>query len=252
MTDASPLMEYSLRLADNALILGHRLSEWTGHGPTLEEDIALANLALDLIGQARALYTYTGEIEGKDRDEDAFAYHRDAHEFRNCLLVEQPSGDFGHTIVRHFLYAAFLHPFYTKLMESQDETLAAIAAKAEKELSYHLRHAGEWMIRLGDGTEESHSRVQTALDALWPFAGELFEMDDVEQDLARQGIAVDTASLRGDWDKTVDHVLARATLTRPQTDWQPSGGRTGQHGEKFGYLLAEMQFLQRAYPGATW
>ncbi len=246
------MLEYTLRLADNALILSHRLSEWSGHGPTLEEDIALSNLGLDLIGQARALYTHAGEVEDKGRDEDAFAYLRDAPEYRNCLLVEQPRGDFGQTIVRQFLFSAFMHPFYTSLMGSADETLAAIAAKAEKELAYHLRHTSEWVIRLGDGTEESKTRAQAGLEVMWPFVAELFEADGIEATLIDQGIGVDVSALRPDWDRTVDQVLARATLTRPETDWQPTGGRTGRHTEHLGYLLAEMQFLQRAYPGATW
>jgi ring-1,2-phenylacetyl-CoA epoxidase subunit PaaC len=246
------LFLYALRLADNALILGHRLSEWIGHAPLLEEELALGNVALDLIGQARALYAYAGTIEGKGRDEDALAYLRDAPKFRNILLVEQPKGDFAHTIGRQFLYAAFMHPFWRALMPSRDATLAAIAAKAEKEAAYHLRHASEWLIRLGDGTAESRRRAQAALDDLWPYAGEMFESDAVEQALIDGGIAADPTPLRACWQRHVDDVLAQATLTKPAGSWMQSGGRSGRHSEHLGHLLAEMQFLQRAYPGAMW
>jgi ring-1,2-phenylacetyl-CoA epoxidase subunit PaaC len=249
---ALPLLTYTLRLADNALILGHRLSEWIGHAPLLEEELALGNVALDLIGQARALYGYAGVIEGKGRDEDALAYLRDAPEFRNILLVEQPKGDFAHTIVRQFLYSAFMHPFWRALTQSRDATLAAIAAKAEKEAAYHLRHASEWLIRLGDGTEESRRRAQAALDELWPYAGEMFESDAIDEVLIADGIAAHPTPLRSDWQRRVDSVLAEATLTRPTVTWMQSGGRNGRHSEYLGHLLAEMQFLQRAYPGATW
>ena len=249
---APPLLSYTLRLADNALILGHRLSEWIGHAPLLEEELALGNVALDLIGQARALYAYAGAVEGKGRDEDALAYLRDAGDFRNILLVEQPIGDFAVTIARQFLYSAFMHPFWRALARSTDATLAAIAAKAEKESAYHLRHASEWLIRLSDGTDESHRRAQAALDELWPYVGEMFESDAVEQALITDGVAVDPATLRADWQRSVDSVLAEATLAKPAAAWMQSGGRSGRHSEHLGHLLAEMQFLQRAYPGATW
>ena len=248
----TPLFTYTLRLADNALILGHRLSEWTGHAPVIEEDLALANLALDLIGQARSLYTYAGEIEGKARDEDALAYLRDAGDYRNLLLVEQPNGDFAHTIARQLLYSAFAHPFFEALSRSKDETLSAIAAKAEKEMAYHVRHSAEWVIRLGDGTEESHRRMQSALDDVWMFTGELFDVDPVERALIERGIAADPAPLRARWEKTISDVLAEATLTRPQDGYMQSGGRVGRHSEHLGYILADLQFLQRAYPGAKW
>lgn len=251
MTTA-PLFIYSLRLADNALILGHRLSEWTGHAPMLEEDMALANMALDLIGQARMLYTYAGECEGKDRDEDQLAYLRDAQDYKNILLVEQPNGDFAMTICRQFLYAAFILPFWQEMKNSKDATLASIAAKAEKEAAYHVRHASEWMIRLGDGTEESHKRVAQALDILWPYHGELFEVDDIEQALIDKGIAVDPKPIKAIWDQTINKVLAEATLTRPDDGWMQSGGRVGEHSEHLGHILSEMQFIQRTYPGATW
>ena len=247
-----PLFAYTLRLADNALILGHRLSEWVGHAPVLEEDLALGNLALDLIGQARSFYTYAGEIEGKGRDEDALAYLRDAGAYRNILLVEQPNGDFAQTIVRHLLYSAFAHPYFEALTRSKDETLAAIAAKAVKEMAYHVRHTAEWTIRLGDGTDESHRRAQDAVDELWPFTGELFETDQIEQALIDIGIAVDPLSIRAHWSKTLDDVFDEATLLRPSDGYMQSGGRSGRHSEHLGFILTELQFLQRTYPGAKW
>lgn len=248
----SALFDYTLRLADSALILGHRLSEWIGHAPLLEEELALGNVALDLIGQARALYAYAGAVEGKGRDEDALAYLRDCGQFRNLLLVEQPNGDFAVTIARQLFYSAFAHPFWRDLARSRDATLAAIAAKAEKESAYHLRHAGEWLIRLGDGTAESHRRAQAALDTLWPYVGELFESDAVEAALVAQGIAVDPAALRPEWERSVQAIIAEATLAAPAGTWMQSGGRIGRHSEYLGHLLASMQFLQRAYPGASW
>ena len=249
---AAALFSYTLALADDALILGHRLSEWIGYAPLLEEELALGNIALDLIGEARALYAYAGAIEGKDRDEDALAYRRDAHEFLNLLLVEQPNGDFAVTIARQVLYSAFFHPFWRELSASRDETLAAIAAKAEKESAYHLRHAGEWLIRLGDGMEESHRRAQDALAELWPYTGEMFAVEDETEALIADGIAVDPARLRPEWERTVADLFARARLTRPADGWMQQGGRRGHHSEHLGHLLAEMQFLQRAYPGAAW
>lgn len=251
MTD-TPLFQYTLRLADNALVLGHRLSEWVGHAAVIEEDLAFGNMGLDLIGEARALYTYAGEVEGKGRDEDALAYLRDANDYRNILLVEQPNGDFAVTMVRQLLYAAFAYPYFEALTRSEDATLAAIAAKAVKEMAYHLRHSSEWVIRMGDGTDESHARAQAALEELWPYVGEMFEVDQVERALIEAGVAVDPVSLRATWDKTIDDVLAEATLTRPQDGYMQSGGRVGRHSEHLGYILAELQFLQRAYPGATW
>jgi ring-1,2-phenylacetyl-CoA epoxidase subunit PaaC len=248
----TPLVQYALRLADNALVLGHRLSEWCGHAPMLEEDIALANIALDLIGQARSLYAHAAAVEGEGRDEDALAYLRDAGEFRNVLLVEQPNGDFAVTIARQFLYAALMAPFWRALASSRDKILAAIAAKAEKEAAYHLRHASEWLIRLGDGTAESHARAQAALDELWMYTGELFEVDAIERGLVERGIAVDTRALHPEWDETVDRVLAEATLARPPEQWMQTGGRAGRHSEHLGFILADLQFLQRAYPGAKW
>jgi ring-1,2-phenylacetyl-CoA epoxidase subunit PaaC len=248
----TPLLRYTLRLADNALVLGHRLSEWVGHAPVLEEDLALGNLGLDLIGQARAFYAYAAEIEGKGRDEDAFAYLRDAGEYRNVLLVEQPNGDFAATMMRQLFYSAFAHPFFESLQRSRDATLGAIAAKAVKEMAYHVRHSAEWIIRLGDGTDESHRRAQAAADDLWVYTGELFEIDAVERALIEAGIAPDTVALRASFDKTINDVFAETTLQRPGAGFMQSGGRDGRHSEHLGFILAELQFLQRAYPGAKW
>ena len=246
------VFHYTIALADDALVLGHRLSEWIGYAPVLEEELALGNIALDLIGEARALYTYAGALEGNGRDEDALAYRRDAHEFLNLLLVEQPNGDFAVTIARQVLFSAFMHPVWRELATSRDETLAAIAAKAEKESAYHLRHAGEWLIRLGDGTDESRRRAQDAVEELWPYTGEMFALDAETEALIAEGAAVDPAQLRPEWERTVADLLARATLLRPADGWMQQGGRRGHHSEHLGHLLAEMQFLQRAYPGAAW
>ena len=246
------LFDYVLRLADDQLVLGQRLGEWCGHAPTLEEDLALANIALDLIGQARALYTYAGEVEGMGHDEDQIAFLRLERDYRNALLVEQPNGDFACTIARQFFHAAFMHPFWTAMTGSADETLAGIAGKAVKEVAYHLRHSGEWMIRLGDGTEESRARIEQAVAALWPFTGELFEMDEVARAAVDLGIGVDTAALTESWDRTLDEVFAEATLERPTGGVMQSGGRDGRHTEHLGHILSEMQYMQRAYPGMSW
>ena len=242
---ANPLFDFVLGLADDALILGHRLSEWCGHAPVLEEELALANIGLDLIGNARALYDYAGAIEGRSRDQDALAYRRDAPQFRNLLLVEQPNGDFAATIARQFFYSAQAAPFWRRLAASPDAALAEISAGARHEAAYHLRHAGEWLIRLGDGTQESRRRAQNAVDALWPYTGEMFEPAEAD-------IAPDPAPLRIEWNKAVDEILAAATLTRPADGWMQSGGRRGRHSEHLGHILAELQFLQRAYPDAKW
>jgi ring-1,2-phenylacetyl-CoA epoxidase subunit PaaC len=242
--EETSLVRQLLERADDALILGHRLSEWTGHAPLLEEELALANIALDLIGQARLLYEYAGTLTG--HSEDQLAYLRDAQSWRNCLIMELPNGDFGFSIVRLLLVSAFVDPFWRGSIVSSDATVAAIAAKAEKETAYHLRHAGEWLIRLGDGTGESHRRAQAAIDLLWPYTGEMFAAS------AGGGVFSDPATLRDTWIASVDNILSRATLERPQDGWMQSGGRSGRHTEHLGYLLAEMQFLQRAYPGAAW
>ncbi|HZK90587.1 MAG TPA: 1,2-phenylacetyl-CoA epoxidase subunit PaaC [Stellaceae bacterium] len=249
---AEALFDYVLGLADDALILGHRLSEWCGHAPLLEEELALANIGLDLIGQARRLYDYAGAVEGKGRDADGFAYLRDAPTFCNLLLVEQPNGDFAMTIARQFLYAAYAAPLWRAMANSGDAALARTAAEARHQASYHLRHAGGWLVRLGDGTAESRRRAQRALDALWPYTGEMFETDDMVTALAAANVAADPGMIKPAWDETVDAVLAEATLARPAEGWMQSGGRRGRHSEHLGHILAELQFLQRAYPGATW
>jgi ring-1,2-phenylacetyl-CoA epoxidase subunit PaaC len=248
----TPLVLYTLRRADDALILGHRLSEWCGHAPMLEEDMALSNIALDLLGQARELYSYAAKVEGKGNDEDKFAYLRDVRQYRNLLLVEQPNGDFAHTLVRQFFYSAFADLYWRAMMQSTDATLAAIAAKSEKESAYHLRHSSEWNVRLGDGTEESHSRTQTGIDHLWAFTGEMFAIDDSERGLIDKGIAIDPATLRQQWLKTVSAVVSEATLDLPKNDWMQQGGRSGRHSEHLGHLLSELQSMQRSFPGATW
>jgi ring-1,2-phenylacetyl-CoA epoxidase subunit PaaC len=248
----TPLVLYALRRADDALILGHRLSEWCGHAPMMEEDMALANMGLDLLGQARELYSYAAKVEGNGNDEDKFAYLRDVRQYRNLLLLEQPNGDFARTMARQFFYAAFADLYWRAMMNSPDATLAAIAAKSEKESAYHVRHCSEWIIRLGDGTEESHRRAQTAIEDLWAYTGEMFEVDEGERDLIDAGIAVDPVTLRPQWLETVSSVLHEATLTLPASDWMQRGGRSGRHSEHLGHLLSELQSMQRTFPGATW
>jgi ring-1,2-phenylacetyl-CoA epoxidase subunit PaaC len=243
---------YVLRLADTSLVLGQRLGEWVGHAPALEEDLGLANLSLDLIGQARLLLTYAGELEGKGRDEDQLAFLRDGTEFLNLTLVEQPNGDFAHTLVRQLLIDAWQLELYEALQLSSDPRLAAIAAKALKETRYHFRYSAGWVVRLGDGTEESKARVQAALDEVWRFTDELFTPDEIDLDMAAQHVAPDIAALKPKWIARIDEVLREATLTRPADTTYPWHGKSGRHTEHLGYLLAEMQFLQRAYPGAQW
>ncbi|WP_425404222.1 1,2-phenylacetyl-CoA epoxidase subunit PaaC [Hwanghaeella sp.] len=246
-------VEFLLRLGDNALVLGHRLSEWCGHAPVLEEDIAMTNVALDLIGQARLLYSHAGAVEGKGRDEDAIAYLRDVLDWRNCLLVEQPNGDFADTMARQFLFDVWNFEVFSALTKSADEQLAAIAAKALKEVSYHRRHSGDWVIRLGGGTEESRSRMVAALDRVWGFTDEMFQMDETDRAALQAGIGLDLEALRPAWEAYVGAVLAEAGLEKPAVTWSVKGGRTkGHHSEHLGYLLAELQFMQRAYPNSTW
>ena len=249
----TPLVLYALRRADDALILGHRLSEWCGHAPMLEEDMALANMGLDLLGQARELYGYAAKIEGRGNDEDKFAYLRDVRQYRNLLLLEQPNGDFARTMVRQFFYAAFADPYWRAMMQSGDATLAAIAAKSEKESAYHLRHSSEWLVRLGDGTEESHRRAQTAIDDLWAYTGEMFEVDDSERSLIAGGIADRSGDIAAAMAQARSRdVVSEATLTPPKSDWMQQGGRSGRHSEHLGHLLSELQSMQRTFPGATW
>ena len=245
-------LRYVLRLADTSLILGQRLSEWVGHAPALEEDLGLANIALDLIGQARLLLSYAAELEGRGRSEDDLAFLRDAPQFFNLTLVEQPNGDFGKTLVRQLLVSAFQLELYEALKTCADTRLAEIAAKALKETQYHVRYSASWVVRLGDGTAESHARVQDALDELWPFTGELFAEDGVDAAMAAAGIAPRAAAVQARWSARIDAVLSEATLIRPADSVFPWHGKGGVHTEHLGYMLAEMQFLQRAYPGAEW
>lgn len=246
------LFDYVLRLADTALILGQQNARWCGHAPILEEDMAISNIALDQIGQARLLLTLAGEIEGKGRDEDALAFLRDGPAFRNLLIVERPNGDFAQTTARNLVVDAFLLELYCALAHSTDQRLAGIAAKAAKECAYHFRHSSGWTIRLGDGTEESHARMQRAIDGLWMWTGEMFTADAVERAIADAGIGPDPASLKPAWDERIAAVLDEATLIRPKDGWMQKGGKQGEHSEHLGYIIAEMQFLPRAYPGATW
>ncbi len=248
----TPHCRYVLRLADTHLVLAQRLGEWVGHAPALEEDLGLANVALDLLGQARLLLAHAGELEGRGRGEDELAYLREASEFLNLTLVEQPNGDFGQTVCRQFLFDAWQLALVEALQASADAKLAAIAAKAARESAYHLRYSGGWLVRLGDGTPESHDRVQQALERLWPFTNELFDDDDVDRAAADAGIAPLPASLAAAWSRRVDAVFAEATLQRPPPAPYAWYGKQGRHGEHLGYLLAEMQSLHRAHPGATW
>ena len=243
---------YLLRLADNPLILGQRLSEWCGHGPVLEEDLALSNMALDLIGQARLLLTHAGKREGKGRDEDQLAFLRPEHEYRNITLVELPNGDFAQTVLRNFLFSALQVELYQSLCKSTDRELAAIAGKSLKESTYHLRHSADWVVRLGDGTEESHARMQAALDMLWPYANELFDTDEIDLAAVDSGVGVDPGSLKEAWLHAIQSLLAEATLAQPADTPFLSRGKAGRHSEHLGHMLSEMQYLQRTYPGAQW
>lgn len=252
MDTREALFKYCLRLADSNLILGHRLSELCSQGPILEEDIATTNIALDLIGQARYLYQYATEVEGKGRTEDDLAYKRAEREFYNTLLSEQPNGDFAVTIARQFFVDVFDYYFYKELLNSQDQRLAELAARAIKEVTYHLHHTTQWMLRLGDGTEESHQRLQTAVNDLWMYTGELFEMDETDETLIKEGIAPNLNDIKVKWTSKVSEVLAEATVAKPEDGWMQTGSRKGRHSEHLGYILAEMQYLQRAYPDAKW
>jgi len=237
----------ALRLGDDSLILGQRLSEWCGHAPALEVDLSLANCALDLIGQATHFLGLAGDLEGKGRDADALAFRRDVMDFTNCLLVEQKNGDFAQTIARQFLFSHYQELLFAELAASKHERFAAIAAKAVKEVTYHAKLASDWVVRLGDGTEESRARMVQGLDWMWRFADELFVMDELDA-----ALGIDKLALKPAWDQRIDAVLAEATLERPAPRRAITGGRSGHHSEQLGHLLTEMQFLQRAYPGATW
>jgi ring-1,2-phenylacetyl-CoA epoxidase subunit PaaC len=243
---------YLLRLADDRLVLGHRLSEWCGHGPILEEDIALANVSLDLIGEATLLLKRAGEAEGRGRNEDALAYFRDSADYRNALMVELPKGDFGFTIVRQLFFSLFSLLQMDALTQTSDADLAGIAAKAVKESRYHVRHSAEWVVTLGDGTEESHTRAQRAVDELWRYTGELFMADAVDREVSEAGLGVNPETLAERWSAEVGKTLERATLTIPKVGYMQRGGREGKHTEHLGHMLAEMQIVARSHPGATW
>jgi ring-1,2-phenylacetyl-CoA epoxidase subunit PaaC len=252
-------IDYTLHLADNSLILGQRNAEWCGHGPVLEQDIAITNITLDLIGQARNFYQYAARLINQSTQkpiipatEDTLAYLRTEREFKNCLLVEQPIGDWAQTILRQFLFSQYQHLLYQQLQYSKDEQLAAIASKALKETTYHLRWSSEWVIRLGDGTEESRQRMLKAIDELWRYTGELFEPVSYEQQAASGGTGVDVSVLKGPWRNNVNEIFSEATLPVPQNVFMIKGGKEGIHTEHLGYILAEMQYLQRTYPGAEW
>jgi ring-1,2-phenylacetyl-CoA epoxidase subunit PaaC len=260
------LINYTLHLADDSLILGHRNSEWCGHGPVLEQDIAITNISLDLIGQARNFYQYAATlvnaqklsppVGGEDPErvvtEDTLAYLRDTREFKNCLLVEQPNGDWAKTILRQFLFSSFQYYLYELLQNSKDEQLAAIAEKSLKEVIYHLRWSGEWVIRLGDGTEKSHHRMLNAVDELWMYTGELFSVSDYESGAMNERIAVDLLSIKPNWEEKINEIFTEATLPYPDKVFMQKGGKEGKHTENLGYILADLQFMQRAYPGSEW
>lgn len=246
------ITQYAVRLGDDALVLGHRLSEWCSNAPFLEEDLALTNVSLDFIGRARMLYGYAAELTGGDCTEDSFAYLRDCREFGNLLIHELPRGDFAFSMARQYLVDEYNLLYMEQLRNSADATLAAIAAKAVKETRYHLRRSRDWMLRLGDGTQESHTRLQSALDDLWGYTPELFELDALEQGLVEAGMAVDSAALKPAWDKSVTATFTEATIVLPTSTWQVKGGRQGIHTESLGHLLSELQFVQRAYPGLEW
>lgn len=250
--DKASLIRVLIQIADDHLILGHRLSEWCGHAPMLEEDLSMPNMALDLIGQARQLYTYASDLEGGKRTEDDLAYLRSDREYTNCLLVERDNTDFAHTMLRQFYFTAFMQPFWQGVLASGDQTFASIAAKAEKEIRYHVRHCGEWIIRLGDGTDESAHRVTVAVDTLHVYTNELFGMDNDRLTLCANGVLPAIEPIRQCWDDTVAEVFKAALLEVPVVDYPLQGGREGRHTEAFGYLLADLQYMQRAYPGMQW
>jgi len=252
MNDRYVLLAYVLRLADNALILGQRMIENVTALPELEEELANANFSLDYLGQARMLYAYAAEIEGAGNDEDHFAFRREEHEFRNLLLLEQPNGHFGHAVVRQYLFEAFHYHLLAALTTCTDTRLAEIAARAVKEVRYHVRHSAQWLIRLGDGTDLSHRNVQTALDDAWCYTGEMFVADDIELRMQQAFEAPDLAAIKVLWEHDVSATLTTATLHRPEDQWMQSGGKEGRHSEHLGFLLAEMQYLQRSHPGAEW
>ena len=246
------LIDYTLHLADNSLILGQRNAEWCGHGPVLEQDIAITNISLDLIGQARNFYQYAATLIGDAATEDSLAYLRKEREFKNCLLVEQPNSDWAQTILRQFFFSQYQYLLFEQLQNSKDDQLAAIAEKSLKEVTYHLRWSSEWVIRLGDGTEESHKRILKAIDELWRYTGELFEVAEYEIQATNDGIGVDVAKLKEPWFNKVQEIFSEATLLIPPKTFMQTGGKEGKHTEHLGYILTELQYMQRAYPGCEW
>lgn len=252
MDKQEALINYCLRLGDTSLILGQRMAEWCSNGPTLEEDIAMTNLSLDFFGQARTMLTYAGELEGKGRTEDDLAYKRNEREYYNTLLSERPNGNFSDTVARNFLQDAFFYHLYKALINSKDKRVAAHAEKSLKEITYHLRHSSEWIVRLGDGTNESHQKTQNSLNDIWAYTGDLFEMNEVDDLLIKDGIAANLTKVKAEWDQTIDAVLQRATLTRPEDRHMHTGRLNAIHSEHLGHLLTDMQYLQRAYPEAKW
>ena len=252
MNDSKDLFEYCLQLGDNSLILAQQLGEWCGHAPILEVDIALTNIALDLLGQTRSYFQYAAQVEGKGRDEDQLAFLRSVREYHNVLLVEQPNEDFAYTILRQYFFDAFHKLFLEKLIHSKDEQLAAIAAKSLKEVSYHQRFSREWILRLGDGTEESNGKMQKALDDLWIYTGEFFEATDLEKKMASKGIGVMLTDLRGPYFAEIKACLIEAKLNAPDAEPSQMGGKTGNHSEYLGHILSEMQWMQRSYPNMQW
>jgi ring-1,2-phenylacetyl-CoA epoxidase subunit PaaC len=246
------LIDYTLHLADNSLILSQRNAEWCGHGPVLEQDIAITNISLDLIGQARNFYQYAATLVGDGATEDSLAYLRKEREFKNCLLVEQPNGDWGQTILRQFFFSQYQYLLYQQLQSSKDENLAAIAAKALNEVVYHVRWSSEWVIRLGDGTEESHQHMLKAVDELWRYTGEMFEAASYEQRASNEGFGVDVSELKEAWMNKVKEVFSEATLPIPDKTFMQTGGKEGKHTEHLGYILTELQYMQRTYPGCEW
>jgi ring-1,2-phenylacetyl-CoA epoxidase subunit PaaC len=246
------LIDYTLHLADNSLILGQRNSEWCGHGPVLEQDIAITNISLDLIGQARNFYQYAAMLIGNDATEDSLAYLRKENEFKNCLLVEQPKGDWAQTILRQFFFSQYQYLLFQQIQNSKNEQLAAIAEKSLKEITYHLRWSSEWVIRLGDGTKESHDRMLKAIGEYWKYTGELFEAATYELRLAGQGIVIDLSNIKEQWTAKVKEILSEATLTIPGKTSMQEGGKEGKHTEHLSHILSELQYMQRTYPGCEW
>jgi len=246
------LYTYALRLGDDALVAAQRMGEWIAAAPQLEEDVALGNIGLDQLGQARSLLAYAAEVEGAGHTEDDLAYFRDEREFTNLLICERPNGDFAVTIARLLYFAGYQHLLYDALRSSSDATLAGVAGKAVKEVAYHFDHATQWVLRLGDGTEESHARMQAGLDAMWPYTAEMLASDDLVRRRAAAGVAVDPSTFADEWHARVGDVVDASTCTRPEASYQHSGGRDGKHTEAMGYLLAELQHVARSHPGATW